>query len=79
MLECKFSSVGADADGNDRINRYMLECKSEEYKALEQQIAGINRYMLECKFNMNRLSAAFNLELIDTCWNVNSSIDAALA
>ena len=55
-----------------RINRYMLGCKFNYFVNLSHCLPRINRYMLGCKCNSLLSLDLLLLELIDTCWDVNS-------
>ena len=35
------------------------------------EATGINRYMLGCKFGLKEPAKLSDIELIDTCWDVN--------
>ena len=49
----------------------MLGCKYERYPVRHIEAQRINRYMLECKLCEFGSIAIINVELIDTCWDVN--------
>ena len=72
MLECKSTQKFYILNYQDRINRYMLECKWMCVTDLCSLIMRINRYMLECKSTFGARVTTRVIELIDTCWNVNT-------
>ena len=57
-----------------RINRNIVECKLHEKWQRLFIRGGINRNIVECKFGSNKVKIKPFHELIETLWNVNSSI-----
>ena len=56
------------------FNRYMVECECVLRTQKTKKRLSFNRYMVECELAFLIFFICFPIVLIDTWWNVNTSI-----